>query len=126
MFKKNNVSNYNNFDKPNLKYLKIISIVLAILILICIVLLILGFKKNYNDLSSKNKNSNIISQTDSFEFIRPKNSQLISASLGNNNKLLLRYQHKGVNHILIIDIEKKIIQKRIALIEGKEWEIQKN
>ncbi len=130
MFKKLNVSNSGNFDKPNLKFLKFITIFLAILILICVVLLVFGFFKSYNKLSSKKEISNekkeitsSIQIIDEIEIFQPKNSQLISSSLGGGNKLLLRYQSEGNNVIIIIDIDRKVILKKIFLKNGKEWKI---
>ena len=130
MFKKFNVTNSTNFDKSNIKFLKFISIFLAILILICLVLLVFGFLKNYNKLASKKNITNgkkEISSTvqiiDKIEIFQPENSQLISSSLGGDNKLLLRYQSEGNNVIMIIDTNRKVILKKIFLKNGKEWKI---
>ena len=123
MFKKLNVSNSGNFDKSNFKFLKLITIILAILILICLVLLIFGFVKNYNKLSSKNEITKTIQETDEFEIFQPENSQLISSSIGGDERLLLRYQSEGNNVIIIIDTNRKIILKKIFFRNGKDWKI---
>ena len=124
MFKKLNISNSNGFDKSNFNLLKIITVVLAILILVCLILLVIGFIKNYEALSQKNNKQKVSNETATINFFQPKNSQLISSSLGNNNQLLLRYQSRGNNLILIIDLDNKIILKKIEIADGKEWKIQ--
>ena len=123
MFKKLNVSNSTNFDKPNFKFLKFITIILAILILICLFLLVFGFIKNYNKISSKTNVINKVQMMDEMEIFQPENSQLISSSLGEDGKLLLRYQAEGNNVIIIIDTSRKIILKKIFLRNGKGWKI---
>ena len=92
MFQKFNVSNNNRFDKSNIKFLKIISIVLAILIIVCLILFILGVVKKFSKISSeKDKNISVVKYKE-FDFYYPEDAQFISADLGSEGKILLRYQ----------------------------------
>ncbi len=38
-----------------------------------------------------------------FNFLQPKNAQLISTSLGINNQILLRFIYKGDNVLVLLD-----------------------
>ena len=124
MFQKFNVSNNNKFDKSNIKFLKLISIVLAILILICLILFILGVVKNYSKISSKKEVIISDLKYEEFEVFYPKEAQFITATLGSEGKILLRYQLRGKNILLIIDSTTKKIIKKIFLTTGTKWLIK--
>tara|TARA_Y100001960_G_C14269196_1_gene631327 strand:+ start:191 stop:565 length:375 start_codon:yes stop_codon:yes gene_type:complete len=123
MLKNTNVSNNNNFNKSNLKFLKLISLILGILILVCIVLLIVGVIYNYEKIVSKKEIETNKDDKKEIIFYQPINYQLVSSSLGNNNQLLLRY-HSGIKTILlVVDIKKKIIAKKISILKSDDWGI---
>tara|TARA_B100000131_G_C18104121_1_gene607107 strand:- start:1081 stop:1455 length:375 start_codon:yes stop_codon:yes gene_type:complete len=124
MFQKFNVSNNNRFDKSNIKFLKIISIILAILIIVCLILFVLGVVKKFSKLSSKKDNNISVVKYEEFDFFYPEDAQFISAALGSEGKILLRYQLRGENILLIIDTVTKTIINKIFLTPGKKWDIK--
>ena len=132
MFRKLTIAKPEGFNKTNLKILKIISIILAILILICLVLLVVGFIKKFTDISEhqeQEKLEKITTIKNNFEkmnyiIYQPKNSQLISSSIGSDGKLLLRYQFEGKNFLLVINLISNLIEKKIEFISGDDWMLE--
>ena len=107
-----------------MKFLKLISIVLAILIFICLILLVLGVVKNYSKISSKKKSNISVLKHKEVEVFHPKDAQFIAATLGSEGKILLRYQLRGKNILLIIDSDTKKIIKKVFLTSGTNWKIK--
>ena len=120
MFNNLNSTDSNNHKKSNLKFLIIISIILAILIIVCLIFVFKGITEKFSNLSNeknlfdKNKYSEI-------QFFQPNEAQLVSSSLGGDNKLLLRYQIKGKTVLIIIDILSNEVINKIYLSKGKDW-----
>ena len=56
-----------------------------------------------------------------FDFLQPNDAQLISASIGADNEILLRYLYKGNNVLVILD--KKTKQKKVMITLKKELNI---
>jgi len=69
---------------------------------------------NEKNLFDKNEYSEI-------QFFQPNEAQLVSSSLGGDNKLLLRYQIKGKTVLIIIDILSNEVINKIYLSKGKDW-----
>ena len=84
--------------------------------------LIIGLAKGYNDLDLKTEkidnsfNQEAVKMTP-FTFFQPIEAQLISASLGDNNEILLRYQYQGKNVLVILD---KSTKQKKAIITIKK------
>ena len=80
-------------------------------------------KKNTTELTSSKTekmdnsfNQEAVKMT-SFTFFQPIEAQLISASLGDNNEILLRYQYQGKNVLVILD---KSTKQKKAIITIKK------
>ena len=68
-------------------------------------------EKKGNDISTKT----IENKLNQFIFLQPKDAQLISSSLGNNNEILLRYIYQGNNVLVVLDTKTKKIKSIITL-----------
>ena len=110
----------------NIKIIKIFAIILGILIIAGLIALFIGLSRNYKKIEENNKTKSYsISQKTKglvkFDFFQPNDAQLISASLGAGNEILLRYLYKGNNVLVILD--KKTKQKKIIITLKKELKI---
>ena len=110
----------------NIKIIKIFAIILGILIIVGLIALFIGLSRNYKK-TEENNQSKIYSISEKterlvkFDFFQPNDAQLISASLGAGNEILLRYLYKGNNVLVILD--KKTKQKKIIITLKKELKI---
>jgi hypothetical protein len=102
----------------NIKVIKIIAIILGGLIMIGLIALFYGLANSYNNLEQKNNNVTttiIEKKINQFNFLQPKDAQLISSSLGKNNEILLRYIYQGNNVLVVLDTKTKKIKSIITL-----------
>jgi hypothetical protein len=102
----------------NIRVIKIIAIILGGLIILGLVALFFGLANSYNSLEKKNNNistKTIEKKLNQFNFLQPKDAQLISSSLGKNNEILLRYIYQGNNVLVVLDIKTKKIVSIITL-----------
>ena len=102
----------------NIKVIKIIAIILGGLIILGLIALFYGLANSYNSLEKKNNNisnKTIEKKLNQFNFLQPKDAQLISSSLGNNNEILLRYIYQGNNVLVVLDTKTKKIKSIITL-----------
>ena len=110
----------------NIRILKIIAIILGFLIILGLFFLIFGITKSYNNLKNieKSEKNNIVVKNQhktNFNFFHPLNSQLISTSMGANNRILLRYLHQGNNVLVILNTNSKRIESIITLKRGQDF-----
>ena len=110
----------------NIRVIKIFAIILGILIIAGLIALFIGLSRNYKKIeeNNKSKSDSISKETEGlvkFDFFQPNNAQLISASLGAGNEILLRYLYKGNNVLVILD--KKTKQKKTIITLKKELKI---
>ncbi len=81
-----------------------------------------SFKKINNSQSNISRPIQIDQKFDKeIDLYVPKNAQLISSSLGEENQILLRYLHKGKNTLVILDIKTKKIMSIITLNKRGEY-----
>ena len=102
----------------NIKVIKIIAIILGGLIILGLIALFYGLANNYNRLEKKDNNIStkiIEKKLNQFNFLQPKDAQLISSSLGKNNEILLRYIYQGNNVLVVLDTKTKKIKSKITL-----------
>ena len=102
----------------NIKVIKIIAIILGGLIILGLIALFYGLANSYNNLEKKENNistKTIEKKLNQFNFLQPKDAQLISSSLGKNNEILLRYIYQGNNVLVVLDIKTKKIVSIITL-----------
>ena len=102
----------------NIRVIKIIAIILGGLIILGLVALFFGLANSYNSLEKNNNNistKTIEKKLNQFNFLQPKDAQLISSSLGKNNEILLRYIYQGNNVLVVLDIKTKKIVSIITL-----------
>lgn len=104
--------------------------ILGILIIIGIIFLFLGLAKSYNNLGNEQKKINkpeiknkILNE---FIFFQPRDAQLISSSLGNNNEILLRYLYQGNNVLVVLNANTQKLQSIITLKRGKSFGKENN
>ena len=104
--------------------------ILGILIIIGIMFLFLGLAKSYNNLGNEQKKINkpeiknkILNE---FIFFQPRDAQLISSSLGNNNEILLRYLYQGNNVLVVLNANTQKLQSIITLKRGKSFGKENN
>ena len=110
----------------NIKIIKFFAIILGVLIIIGLIVLFLGLARNYKKIEENNKSKSysVNQKTEElvkFDFLQPNDAQLISASIGADNEILLRYLYKGDNVLVILD--KKTKQKKIMITLKKELNI---
>ena len=110
----------------NIKIIKNFAIILGILIIVGLIALFIGLSRNYKKIEENNKSKSYFIKQKSeelvkFDFFQPNEAQLISASLGVGNEILLRYLYKGNNVLVILD--KKTKQKKIIITLKKELKI---
>lgn len=129
-----NISDLKNQNQSklisNIRLLKIIAMILGILIIIGIMFLFLGLAKSYNNLGNEQKKINkpeiknkIFNE---FIFSQPRDAQLISTSLGNNNEILLRYLYQGNNVLVVLNANTQKLQSIITLKRGKSFGKENN
>ena len=102
----------------NIKVIKIIAIILGGLIILGLIALFYGLANSYNRLEKKDNNiatKTIEKKLNQFDFLQPKDAQLISSSLGKNNEILLRYIYQGNNVLVVLDTKTKKIKSKITL-----------
>ena len=102
----------------NIKVIKIIAIILGGLIILGLIALFYGLANSYNSLEKKDNNisaKTIEKKVNQFNFLQPKDAQLISSSLGKNNEILLRYIYQGNNVLVVLDTKTKKIRSIITL-----------
>ena len=102
----------------NIRVIKIIAIILGGLIILGLIALFYGLANSYNRLEKKDNNfstKTIEKKLNQFNFLQPKDAQLISSSLGKNNEILLRYIYQGNNVLVVLDIKTKKIVSIITL-----------
>ena len=102
----------------NIKIIKIIAIILGGLIILGLIALFYGLANSYNRLEKKDNNISttiIEKKVNQFNFLQPKDAQLISSSLGKNNEILLRYLYQGNNVLIVLDTNTKKIKSIITL-----------
>ena len=122
-----NISNPNETAKSkilaNIRFVKIIAIILGILIILGLFVLFLGLAKSYNNLDNLKKIESSIDKKKQglnvFNFYQPIDAQLISSSLGDNNKVLLRYLYDGDNVLIVIDSRNNKTETIIKLKKRK-------
>ena len=110
----------------NIKIIKFFAIILGVLIIIGLIVLFLGLVRNYKKIeeNNKSKSHSVNQKTEElvkFDFLQPNDAQLISASIGADNEILLRYLYKGDNVLVILD--KKTKQKKVMITLKKELNI---
>ena len=110
----------------NIKVIKFFAIILGVLIIIGLIVLFLGLARNYKKIEENNKSKSysVNQKTEElvkFDFLQPNDAQLISASIGADNEILLRYLYKGDNVLIILD--KKTKQKKVMITLKKELNI---
>jgi hypothetical protein len=110
----------------NIKIIKLFAIILGVLIIIGLIVLFLGLARNYKKIeeNNKSKSHSVNQKTEElvkFDFLQPNDAQLISASIGADNEILLRYLYKGDNVLVILD--KKTKQKKVMITLKKELNI---
>jgi len=110
----------------NIKIIKFFAIILGVLIIIGLIVLFLGLARNYKKIeeNNKSKSHSVNQKTEElvkFDFSQPNDAQLISASIGTDNEILLRYLYKGDNVLVILD--KKTKQKKVMITLKKELNI---
>ena len=110
----------------NIKIIKLFAIILGVLIIIGLIVLFLGLARNYKKIeeNNKSKSHSVNQKTEElvkFDFSQPNDAQLISASIGTDNEILLRYLYKGDNVLVILD--KKTKQKKVMITLKKELNI---
>ncbi|MDC0227841.1 hypothetical protein OAK51_05025 [Alphaproteobacteria bacterium] len=118
-----NISNPNETAKPkilaNIRFVKIIAIILGILIILGLFFLFIGLAKSYKNLNDIQKIESSIDKKKQginvFNFYQPLDAQLISSSLGDNNKVLLRYLYDGDNVLIVIDSRNNKMETIIKL-----------
>ena len=118
-----NISNPNETAKSkllaNIRFVKIIAIILGILIILGLFFLFIGLAKSYKNLNDVQKIESSIDKKEQgmnvFNFYQPLDAQLISSSLGDNNKVLLRYLYDGDNVLIVIDSRNNKMETIIKL-----------
>ena len=109
----------------NIKVIKIIAIILGGLIILGLIALFYGLANSYNRLEKKGNDistKTIENKLNQFNFLQPKDAQLISTSLGKNNEILLRYIYQGNNVLVVLDTKTKKIKSIITLKkEAVKW-----
>ena len=86
----------------------------------------IGLSNSYNNLekSETNKNNilNIVEhKLNLLNFVQPFSAQLISSSIGQGDKILLRYLYKGNNVLVILDSKTKKIRSIITIKKGSQF-----
>ena len=112
----------------NIRIIKIIAIILGLLIILGLFVLFIGLSNSYNKLESSEENKNNTSNLDEqkinlLNFVQPFSAQLISSSLGQDNKILLRYLYEGNNVLVILNIKTKQIRSIITVKKGSQFSI---
>ena len=96
---------------------------MGILIILGLIVLIIGLGKSFKNLNNIQKIESSIDKKkqslNEFNFYQPIDAQLISSSLGNDNKVLLRYLYDGKNVLIIIDSKNNKTETIIKLKKRK-------
>ena len=112
----------------NIRIIKIIAIILGLLIILGLFVLFIGLSNSYNNLDKSKKNKDNILKIDEvklnrFNFLQPSSAQLISSSLGQGNKILLRYLYEVNNILVILNSKTKQIITIITLKKSSQFSI---
>ena len=99
---------------------------MGILIILGLLVLFIGLAKSFKNINNTQKIETLIDKKKQginiFNFYQPLDAQLISSSLGNDNKVLLRYLYDGENVLIIIDSRNNKTETIIKLKKRKiEW-----
>ena len=122
----NSKTDKTSFIVANIKVIKIIAIILGLLIILGLIFLFWGLANNFNKINNNQPTLSKPIKLDhkfdkEIDLYVPKDAQLISSSLGEDNQILLRYLHKGKNRLIILDINTKKIMSIITLKKGNEY-----
>ena len=84
-----------------------------------LLVLFIGLAKSFKNLNNTQKIESSIDKKKQgpnvFNFYQPLDAQLISSSLGDNNKVLLRYLYDGDNVLIVIDSRNNKMETIIKL-----------
>ena len=96
---------------------------MGILIILGLLVLFIGLAKSFKNINNTQKTETLIDKKNQginiFNFYQPLDAQLISSSLGNDNKVLLRYLYDGENVLIIIDSRNNKTETIIKLKKKK-------
>ena len=96
---------------------------MGILIILGLLVLFIGLAKSFKNLNNTQKIEYSIDKKKQslnvFNFYQPLDAQLISSSLGDDNKVLLRYLYDGENVLIIIDSKNNKTETIIKLKKRK-------
>ena len=96
---------------------------MGILIILGLIFLFVGLAKSFKNLNNMQKIESSIDKKkqglNALNFYQPIDAQLISSSLGDNNKVLLRYLYDGENVLIIIDSRNNKTEAIIKLKKRK-------
>ena len=96
---------------------------MGILIILGLLVLFIGLAKSFKNINNTQKTETLIDKKKQginiFNFYQPLDAQLISSSLGNDNKVLLRYLYDGENVLIIIDSRNNKTETIIKLQKKK-------
>ena len=89
----------------------------------------IGLSNSYNNLEKSEKDKNNILNIDEqklslLNFEQPFSAQLISASLGQDNQILLRYLYEGNNVLVILNSKTKQIKSIITVKKASEFNLK--
>ena len=112
----------------NIRIIKIIAIILGLLIILGLFILFIGLSNSYKNLEKSEKNKNSTFNLDEqklnlLNFEQPFSAQLISASLGQSNQILLRYLYEGNNVLVILNSETKKIISIITVKKASQFSL---
>ena len=96
---------------------------MGIFIILGLLVLFIGLAKSFKNINNTQKIETLIDKKKQginiFNFYQPLDAQLISSSLGNDNKVLLRYLYGGENVLIIIDSRNNKTETIIKLKKKK-------
>ena len=96
---------------------------MGILIILGLLVLFIGVAKSFKNINNTQKIESSIDKKKQglnvFNFYQPLDAQLISSSLGDDNKVLLRYLYDGENVLIIIDNKNNKTETIIKLKKRK-------
>ena len=112
----------------NIRIIKIIAIILGLLIILGLSILFIGLSNSYNNLEKAEKSKNNILNIDKqklnlLDFEQPFSAQLISASLGQGDQILLRYLYEGNNVLVILNSKTKQIISIITVKKDTQFSV---
>ena len=89
----------------------------------------IGLANSFNNLEKNAKTKDNLINTNknnlnTLNFIEPFDAQLISSSLGEENKILLRYIYEGKNVLVILNSKTRQVSSIITLKKGTGFSIK--